>query len=189
MKQFVLPLVMLLSVHCQAQWNEPDQTFTLKTGAGYSVDFPGLTGVTGFAEASKRISRHIEVAAGFRLMRMKGFPRTSEVEEFTRATSVDFTLFGIPLSGEQHALKLGLGYSFAFYNKRNAYPKISTLPGHAGETEWVVQEDKGRNSNFNLIGEYEYRMPNSSLSLGLRAALYNAKDISYYVGPWVGIRL
>jgi hypothetical protein len=191
MKLILLFVSVLCAQHIYAQssWDDaalPPATF--KVGAGFSVDFPGLKGVTAFAELDRRISRRLEVGIGLKRMSMSGYPRTPDVREFTKATTIDFNFFVLPVATELHSVKIGVGYTFAYYDKHNAIPVIlKDINGHS-TTTWEVKDDKGKNSTFNLLGEYEYAIPGTNYCAGLRGAIYHAKDASYFAGAFVGVK-
>ena len=118
---------------------------------------------------------------------VQGHPRTAQIAEFTKATTLDFSLYFLPLRQDNHIVRVGGGYSFSFYHIRRTYPVIEQ--GSAGsETKWNIKEDKGRISGFNLAAEYEYLIPSTVLSLGLRASMFKAYSRVIYAGPFAALR-
>lgn len=154
---------------------------SIKIGGGYAHDFPGLNGYSVFAEASRSMSNKLKGAIGFKVNNLQGYPRTQQVQEYTKSTGIDFTLYFVPLTNETHELRIGAGYSFSFYKIRRSYPVITE---HGGQriTNWPVQDSKGRVSGVSLVGEYEYHIPGTDFSAGLRASLYKAYDKVTFLG-------
>jgi hypothetical protein len=179
-----LALVIFSAVN--AQFNE--SSGSIKLGAGYAKDFPGLSGYGITGEFSMNMSERLEGAVGLKRFNMQGYPRNNQVNEYTRATTIDFNIFYLPLVTESHIVRVGTGYAFSFYSMRRSYPVI-TSNGTEKQTSWPVQDSKSRTSGLSAIGEYEYLLPNSNISLGLRAAWYKAYDRVTYVGTFVGWRL
>lgn len=180
MKNLCLVFCLLGCAFAQAQdYSEYNNSF--KIGGGYAHDFPGLNGYSIFAEASRSMSDKFKGAIGFKVNNLQGYPRTKQVQEYTKSTGIDFTMYFIPMANEVHELRVGAGYSFSFYNIRRSYPLITD---HGGQrvTNWPVQDSKGRTSGVTLTGEYEYFLPGTNFSAGLRAALYKAYDRMSFVG-------
>jgi hypothetical protein len=186
MKRVLFILFLFVASYTQAQFNE--NSFKLKFGSGYVQDFPGLGGYGITGELSLPMTHWLEGAIGAKWMNMQGYPRTTSVKEHTRTATIDFNLFFLPINTDVHIVRLGAGYSFAFYNIRRSYP-VTSHSGTGNQTSWPVQDNKGKTSGVSLIGEYEYLFANSNMSLGLRAAWYKAYDQVSYVGPFVGLRL
>ena len=115
-------------------------------------------------------------------------PRTTSVNEFTKATTIDFNLYYVPLSTGLSELRIGAGYSFSFYKTRRSYPVIVQHGGDQ-QTNWPVQDGKGRVSGFSLIGEYEYFFPETNFSVGLRASMFKAYDRVTFAGVFAGVRI
>lgn len=153
----------------------------IKAGGGYAHDFPGLNGYSLFAEVSRPISDKLQGAIGLKLSNMSGTPRTATVQEYTKSTSLDFNLYFVPLATEASELRIGAGYSFSFYNIRRSYPVISDHANGA-VTNWPVQDKKGRESGITLTGEYEYFIPGTDFSAGIRASTFKAYDRVGFVG-------
>ena len=185
MKRVLFFLFCFIASYSQAQYSE--HSISLKLGAGYAQDFPGLGGYGIIGELSVPMNERLEAAIGVKRMSMQGYPRTNDVQEYTRATTIDFNIFFLPINTGAHIVRLGGGYAFSFYNIRRSYPVVTTS-GTEKQTNWPVQENKGRASGINIIGEYEYLLENSNISLGLRAAWYKAYDRVSYIGPFVGLR-
>lgn len=181
-------LAILLFVTCiQGQAQDDFSNNTLKIGGGYTKDFPGLSGYALTGEYAHSLSDNLEGGFGIKRINMSGNPRTSAVKEFTKATTLDFNIYFLPLPSETSVLKIGIGYSFSFYKIRRSYPVIETH-GTEKTTSWPVKDTKGRSSAIIFSGEYEYII-SSNLSFGLKASLCKAYDRVFYIGPFVGIRL
>jgi hypothetical protein len=165
-----------------------EENFSIRSGGGYAHDFPGMNGYGGFVEVSKPLSENLQGAIGFKVNNLNGFPRTTEVNEYTKSTSLDFSLYFLPFSNEINQVRLGAGYSFSFYKIRRSYPIISQENG-ASKTIWPVKESKGRVSGLTLVAEYEYFIPETNISFGLRGSLFKAYDHVLFAGGFVGIRL
>jgi len=184
MKHLAILLVVFFPFCLKAQ----TESFTVRAGGGFAHDFPGMNGFGGFAEVSKPMSQKLQGAVGFKINNLNGFPRTSEVNEYTKSTSIDFNIYFLPLSNEYNQVRLGAGYSFSFYKIRRSYPLISHEDGTT-KTTWPVKEGKGRVSGLNIVAEYEYFIPESNISLGLRGSLFKAYDHVLFAGGFVGVRL
>lgn len=184
----------LLSVLClftgalvQAQ-DYSEYSFAVKAGGGYAHDFPGLNGYAVFTEVSRPLNHRLQGAVGLKLINMSGYPRTPQVNEYTKATTLDFNIYYVPLATELSELRIGAGYSFSFYKTRRSYPVI-TDHGGTRETNWPVSDAKGRVSGFGLSGEYEYFFPETNFSVGLRASLFKAYDHASFAGVFGAVRL
>ena len=187
MKSLLIGVCLFLSVVVQAQYY-PEHTVAIKAGAGYAHDFPGMNGYSVFAEASRPLSDRLQGAVGLKLINMSGYPRTASVNEYTKATTIDFNVYFVPLTTELSELRIGVGYSFSFYNTRRSFPVIVDHSGDR-ETTWPVQDGKGRVSGFSLIGEYEYFLPETNFSVGFRASMFKAYDRVTFAGLFAGVRL
>lgn len=169
-----------------AQFNDAS-VGTLKLGAGYTKDFPGLRGISVYTAFSKPLNNYLEAEAGIKYINLQGTPRTSSINEYTKATTLDFTLYFLPVNTELHALRIGGGYSFSFYKINRSYPTIDKTAEET-TTNWIQQPGKGRSSGFTLIGEYQYNCTEQWV-VGVRAALFQAYDQVSYLGPYVALRL
>lgn len=180
--------IQVSSIQVKAQsYFETENIGTLRIGAGFTHDFPGLNGYTVAGEFSRNLSDRIQGAFGIKLINLNGYPRTQQVKEYTKAKTIDFNLFYIPFQTENQQFKIGLGYSFSFYNTRRSYPLTHTpdIP----TIEWPIQDFKGRTSSASVLVEYEYSPSESMFTYGMRAAIHRAYDRVFYVGPFVGVRL
>src|SRR5579862_2079612 len=186
MKRFTVWILFLAVTKLQAQSIESRPS--LRAGLGYTHDFPGMNGYTALAEYGFPIFAGFEGAIGAKRADITGFPRTSQVQEYTKATSLDFNLYWLPLRTETSTFKIGLGYSFSFYNIKRAYPLIVETGG-SKSTTWPAQESTGHTRGINLIGEYQYMIPSTGLLLGIRGALYKAYTCTYFIGPTLGFQL
>jgi len=185
MKKSLAILLIVLSNQLYAQ--DYFSHNTLKIGGGYTKDFPGLSGYALTAEYAHSLSENLEGGFGIKRLNMSGYPRTSTVNEFTKATTLDFSIYFLPITNETNSLKIGLGYSFSFFKTRRSYPVIETH-GTEKMTSWPIQDAKGRASGITINGEYEYII-SSNLSMGIKASLCKAYDRVFYIGPFMGIRL
>jgi len=183
-RSIILILLICFSVVSPAQDDRP----AIRIGAGYVRDFPGLDGLGMFAEYAHPMNDKLQAAFGLKWNNLQGYPRTKDVKEYTKAIAMDFNIYSIPFVDPEHQVRLGFGYSFSFYNIRRTYPDIVNEGGTV-ETRWPIQDSKGRVSGFNLIGEYEYRFPNSNFSIGARASLYKSFDYVFLAGGVIGIRI
>ena len=183
-------LVILLVVICSkltAQNNFTETVSTVKIGAGYTRDFPGMSGFGITADYAHKLNDYLEGGFGFKRLDMSGYPRTSTVNEFTKATTLDFNIYYLPLVSESSSLKIGAGYSFSFYKTRRSYPVIETV-GTEKSTAWPIQDAKGKSSGIIITAEYEYSF-SPGLSLGVKGSFCKAYDRVFYIGPFVGIHL
>jgi hypothetical protein len=185
MKHLALAFCLLVCATVQAQYYD-NYSSKVKIGGGYAHDFPGLNGYSFFAEYSRPLNDYLQGAVGMRLTNMSGYPRTTTVQEYTKSTSLDFNLYYVPLSTDAGELRIGAGYSFSFYNIRRSYPVI-TNHGTGDVTNWPVQDRKGRASGVSLTGEYEYFIPETNYSVGLRASLFKAYDHVTFAGVFGAI--
>jgi hypothetical protein len=185
MKKSLVILLVILGNNLHAQVDFSSNT--LKIGGGYARDFPGLSGYALTVEYAHSMNEFLEGSIGIKRISMSGYPRTTTVKEYTKASTIDFNLFFVPMANETNLLKVGLGYSFSFYKKRRSYPVIET---HGAEkvVSWPIQDAKGRATGIIVSGEYECIL-SSNLSMGLRASLCKAYDRVFYIGPFVGIKL
>jgi hypothetical protein len=168
----------------QAQTDVPGQW---KAGVGYTHNFPGMNGYTLAGEYIFPVAGPFEGGLGAKYIDLDGHPRTATVGEYVRAATLDFNLYWVPFRSDAQLFRVGLGYSFSFYNCKSAYPVIVQSNGKS-TTEWPILLESGRTGGINLIAEYEYKIPNTPLSIGLRGALYKAYDRTYFIGPMMGYR-
>ncbi|MEJ7737598.1 MAG: hypothetical protein WKF97_09245 [Chitinophagaceae bacterium] len=186
MKAFCFILT-LISFTTYAQSVDENAINALKAGAGYTREFPGLSGYTLTGELVRDMTPFLQGAVGFKRVNVSGHPRSAKIEEYTKATTLDFTLYFLPLRQENHIIKLGGGYSFSFYDIRRSYPVIEQVSPGSETTNWNIKEDQGRVSGFTLAAEYEYLIPYSLFSLGARASLFKAYTRVIYMGPFVAV--
>lgn len=188
MKRVLISFFSLLFIAFGSQAQETDfGTLRFKAGGGYAHDFPGLNGWTAYGEGSFTVMPRMEGAIALKRAALSGFPRTRTVREYTNATTIDFTLYYLPVETETQLIRVGLGYTLSAFNIRRSFPIISgTGPDKA--TNWPVQDLKSRTHGVNLVAEYEYMIPETPLSLGLRASLFKAYDRVSYVGSFIGVR-
>ena len=120
---------------------------------------------------------------------MNGCPRTMTVQEYTKANTLDFNLYWVPFQTEKQLARIGLGYSFSFYTIKRAYPLFTATSDGKTAISWPSTVSKGWTRGINLIAEYEFRIANSPLTIGVRGALYKAYTRTYFFGPMVGYQL
>jgi hypothetical protein len=185
MKYLISCVLIFLSISSIAQRDL--LSGNLKMGAGYAKDFPGVTGPAIFADYSMPMNEHFEAGFGIKHANMQGYPRTKTTKEFTKVTTLDFNFYALPLNTENSTIRLGVGYSFAFYNIQRTYPVYSTDP--AKSVIWPTQQVKSRASGFIASFDYQYHIPNTSYSAGVRVATFKAFDQAVMVGPYFGIDL
>lgn len=184
MKKSLAILLIVISYHVHAQSLYPS---TLKIGGGYSKDFPGLSGYGLIGEYACLLSDKLEGGFGIKRLNMNGYPRTTAVNEYTKATTLDFNIFFLPFASETSLLKIGVGYSFSFFTTRRSYPVFDTQ-GSEKTVSWPIQDAKGRSSGMVFTAEYEYLFA-SNISLGVKASLCKAYDRVFYIGPYLGLKL
>src|ERR1700748_1314227 len=185
MKRFTVLLFILAVGKLQAQFSE--NSATIKAGVGYTHDFPGLNGKTVVVEYAFPLVANFEGAIGAKRADITGYPRTNNIQEYTKATTLDFNMYWLPVQTETQLFRLGLGYSFSFYHIMRAYPAV--VSNDAKSITWGASSEKGRTHGINVIAEYEYKIPSSIFSIGLRGAVYKAYTQTYFIGPMLGVRL
>ena len=191
MKRVFLVLLLAVSAICsKAQYSDftEERIGTLKLSTGYTVEFPGMGGYSVIGEYSHSLGNSFEIAVGAKRMLLSGYPRTASVKEFTKVTTMDAGVNFLPLQSGPHVLRAGISFSVTYYQVRRSYPVIVNH-GAEQETTWPSIDEKGQSKGFNIMGEYEYRIPESAISLGLRAGLYKAYERVKYIGPFVAVRL
>ncbi len=186
MKRFIVLLLAICVGRLQAQFTENNGI--IKAGLGYTHDFPGLNGYTAAFEYAFPLIQNFEGAIGGKHADIAGYPRTTQVQEYTKANTIDFNIYWLPYQTEATLFRIGLGYSFSFYNIKRAYPLIVDKDG-SKTTTWPSQQSTGRTRGVNLIAEYEFKIPNTAISVGLRGALYKAYTRTYFLGPMLGVQL
>jgi hypothetical protein len=161
---------------------------TLLIGGGYTHDYPKLDGYSLLTEFLTPTDHCIQAGFGAKFVNLNGYPQTEQVDEYLQAFTIDLNLYWVPFQLGPHVLRLGLGYAVSFYSKKQAYP---TWPGGSLEDPvvWEGQFRSGWHAGPSLIAEYAYVFPASNCSLGIRAALYQEYDRTWYVGPRLGIGL
>jgi hypothetical protein len=187
MKKALVILLLSICWQAQAQNGFSESASTIKVGGGYSKDFPGLSGYALIGEYTYSLHERFEGGFGVKRINMSGYPRTSTVEEYTKATTLDFNIYFLALATEKNVLRIGTGYSFSFYKTRRSYPLVETQNTEK-LTTWPVNDLSGRSSGIILSADYEYLF-SEKFSLGIKASLCKAYDRMFYVGPFVGIRL
>ena len=188
MKSSIILLTLLFTVvFANAQYSDQLVSGTFKAGAGYAKDFPGLYGSAIQVEYTKGLNNFLEAGIGAKYSSMSGYPRTTSVKEFTKAYSLDFNLYVLPVNTEKQKLRFGVGYSFSFYNTRRSYPVYESGVIEKVPT-WPTHDVKGRIGGLTAIAEYQYSIT-ESYSIGARVSVYKAYDQVLYAGPFVAINL
>ena len=183
MKLLISWILLLFCINLQAQ--NDFHSGTLKLAAGYALEYPGLGGYSVNLEYDVPVCSSIQVGMGTRILQLSGYPRTSQVKEYTKAGTIDFNFYWSPLETGTRKLSLGLGYSFCFYDIKRAFPVSSEEI--AKPLEWVSQESNGRSSGFSVWSEYTCHFKQSPISAGLKVGIYKGYAYTYFVGPVVGI--
>ncbi|MEP6746993.1 MAG: hypothetical protein ABJB86_04675 [Bacteroidota bacterium] len=190
MKTLFLFLLTAISITVTAQYGGADNISggSIRLGAGYVHDFPGLAGSAASLGYRFPLNEWLQGGIGAKHISTSGFPRTNTVREYTKANTIDFELLLVPLHTDNAALRIGLGYTFSFYNIRRSYPVYTTNQDKTTNITWPVTDAKGQVHGTSLIGEYEYCFGNS-FSAGARVEV--AKAYGYVVtgGPFVAIKL
>ena len=190
MKTLLVVLMMAFAVAANAQYDDGNSIGggSVRAGAGYVHDFPGLSGTAVYAGYSFPLNDWLQGGIGVKHILTSGFPRTNTVREYTKANTIDFELLLVPMHTENAALRLGLGYTFSFYNIRRSYPVYTTHDNQPADVTYPSVDSKGNVHGARLVGEYEYYF-GSSISAGARVEV--AKAYSYVVigGPFVAIKL
>lgn len=187
MKYLLMLALSLTTIAASAQYADQAANGTFKLGAGFAKDFPGLYGTAVHMEYNHPMNNFLSAGVGFKYADMSGYPRTETVKEFTKAYSLDFNMFFLPVQTEQQTLRIGGGYSFSFYNIKRSYPVFEK--GVTDKATYPEAQSKGRVGGFTAIVEYQHRLGNSPYSLGLRASTFKAYDQVWYAGPFVAMDL
>jgi hypothetical protein len=184
MKPFISWLLLIFTLQLNAQ-NTPSGG-ALKLAGGYSLEYPGLGGYSLNLEYVVPVISSIQVGLGTRILQLRGYPRTTHVNEYTKAETIDFNFYWLPLETGIHTISLGLGYSFCFYDIKRAFPV--TGDDISKPQEWVSQESNGRTHGFNIWGEYSCHFRQSPFSAGLKIGIYKGYAYTYFVGPVIGVQ-
>ena len=162
---------------------------SIKAGAGYVHDFPGVNGVAYFGEYSFPLNEWLQGGMGVKHLQTSGFPRSASVKEYTKATTLDFSLLFAVYHDETSAVRIGGVYSFSFYNVRRSFPVYDThtTAETTAEPAWQAKDINSRISGFGLVGEYEYYFPNN-VSVGARVSFCKAYNHVLMGGPFAAIR-
>jgi len=190
MKTLFFFLLLTAAVTARAQFSDAESISSgrLRLGAGYVHDFPGLSGSAVQVQYSFPLNDWLQGGIGAKHISTSGYPRTSTVREYTKANTIDFELLLVPMHTEKAALRLGLGYTFSFYNIRRSYPVYTAHENEATTVAWPVVDTKGNVHGARMIGEYEYYF-GSSISAGARVELAKAYGYVVIGGPFVAVRL
>ena len=190
MKTLFFFLMMTVAVTVNAQYSDGDgiNGGTIRAGVGYVHDFPGVAGAAVHAEYSFPLNEWLQGGIGVKHISASGYPRTNTVREYTKANTIDFELLLVPVHTENAALRVGLGYTFSFYNIRRSYPVYTTHENWPADITWPVVDSKGKVRGTRLVGEYEYNFGNN-ISAGARVELAKAYGYVLIAGPFIGIKL
>ncbi len=176
-------------ITAKAQYSDDNNgAGNIRAGVAYVHDFPGLTGTAAYAGYSFPLNEWLQGGVGVKHVQTSGYPRTNTVQEYTKANTVDFELLFVPVHTENMALRVGLNYTFSFYNIRRAYPVYTTNGDKQTISSWPVADSKGRVHGTGLVGEYEYYF-GSTISAGVKVEVTKAYDGIIMGGPFMAIRL
>jgi hypothetical protein len=190
MKTLFFFFLLTIAVTANAQYGGADNISggSIRAGVGYVHDFPGLSGSAVHAEYSFPLNEWLQGGIGVKHIATSGYPRTNTVREYTKANTIDFELLLVPVHTENASLRIGLGYTFSFYNIRRSYPVYTAHDNQASDITWPVADSKGNVHGTRLIGEYEYYFGNN-FSAGARIEVAKAYGYVVIGGPFVGIKL
>ena len=189
MKTILFLMMMTLAVVAKAQYADDDMsTSSLRAGVAYTRDFPGVTGPAVFAQYSFPLNEWLQGGVGVKHIHAAGYPRTTAVREYTKANTLDFELLFVPVHTEHAALRVGLTYTFSFYDIRRSYPLYTSHDGQAATISYPVADSKGRVHGTGITAEYEHSF-GSSISGGLKVQVTKAYDGVVMAGPFVAIHL
>src|SRR6516165_2637563 len=104
MKPLISWLLLVFSLQLQAQ--NSTSTGALKLGAGYALEYPGLGGYSINLEYDVPVISSIKVGLGTRILQLSGYPRTTRVNEYTKAETIDFNFYWSPLETNIHTISL-----------------------------------------------------------------------------------
>ena len=182
MKPLIAWLLIFSCLGLQGQ-NNPNSPI-VKLSTGYCLEYPGLGGYSVNLEYDLPVINSFRVGVGTRFLQLNGYPRTNQVNEYTKGETIDFHFYWSPVESDVHSLTLGLSYSFCFYHVKRAFPV--TGEDISKPMEWVSQESSGRTSGFSISGEYAYHFKESPFLVGLRTGIYKGYAYTYFVGPVIG---
>jgi len=91
----------------------------------------------------------------------------------------------VPFQNDIHEVTIGVGYAFSFYKVQRSFPL--RLPDKT--ITWPIVNEKGRVRGLSLIVSYEYHVPESALSFGVRGSLFRAYDCVSAIGPFAALTL
>ena len=189
MKTLFFFLMMTAAVTVNAQYGDDNISGgSVRGGVGYVRDFPGVNGKAVYAEYSFPLNDWLQGGIGVKHLETSGYPRTTTVQEYTKANAIDFELLLVPMHTENAALRVGLGYTFSFYNIRRSYPVYTTHDGQATTVAYPVADSKGKVHGTKLVAEYEYNFGNT-ISAGAKVEVAKAYGYVVIGGPFVSIKL
>lgn len=189
MKTILFFVMMSVAVVANAQYgDEYGHGGTIRGGIGYVYDFPGVAGTAAYAQYSFPLNDWLQGGVGVKHVNASGYPRTSTVKEYTKANAIDFELLFVPVHTENSALRVGLSYTFSFYNIRRSYPVYTNHDGGPSDVKYPVADSKGNVHGTGLVAEYEYYFGNT-ISAGVKVQATKAYDGIIMGGPFVAIRL
>jgi hypothetical protein len=189
MKQVLFVLLMAAACTVNAQYNSLENNGgSIRTGVAYVHDFPGMHGTAEYAQYSFPLNEWLQGGMGVKHLQTSGYPRTSTVQEYTKANTIDFELLLVPVHTENAALRVGLGYTFSFYNIRRSYPVYTAHDNGAATVAYPVADSKGNVHGTSLVAEYEYNFGNT-VSGGVKMELAKAYGYVVIGGPFVAIKL
>jgi hypothetical protein len=186
MTKVFLASFLFLSLFSKAQFGSGNESSTsLQLHAAYTHDFPGLNGYTVSGEVIHDMTDYLKAGLAVKRVNLNGYPRSETAREFTKATTIDLNAYLVPFNNDIHVITIGVGYAFSFYKIQRSYP----LSQPDKTITWPIANEKGQVRGLSLIFSYEYRIPESAISLGLRGSMFRAYDAVTAIGPFVGLRL
>lgn len=190
MKQVLFFFFMAVACTASAQYSDGNAIGggSIRAGVSYVHDFPGMKGPAVSLGYNFPLNDWLQGGIGVKHISTSGFPRTSTVREYTKANTIDFELLLVPVRTENAALKIGLGYTFSFYNIRRSYPVYALHDNEPASVTWPVTDSKGNVRGTRLIGEYEYNF-GSGIAAGARVEVAKAYGYVVLGGPFVAVKL
>jgi hypothetical protein len=188
MRRLFLTIISSLSIFIVIAQSHPHEAYkgALKTGLSYVYDFPGVKGAAAYVEYVAPFNNRLQGAVGIKRIQTSGTPRSADIKEYTRATTIDFTFFIIPLRNATNSFKVGLGYSSSLFNIRRAlliYNKDITAESNSNKS-WLQEDVKGRSNGMNITTELEHFFSNN-ISVGAKLQYTKAYQYVLCGGPFI----
>ncbi|MEP7279873.1 MAG: hypothetical protein ABI813_14580 [Bacteroidota bacterium] len=190
MKQILFLLLLATACTANAQYGIDNSGGSIRAGIAYVHDFPGLHGEAAYLQYNFPLNEWLQGGIGAKRLQTAGYPRTQTVREFTKATTLDFSLLFVPLHTDNAALRIGAGYSFSFYKVRRSYPVYTAHadPSAASDISWPQTDAKGSTRGVGLTAEYEYYI-SRQFSAGASISLSKVYGTVVMGGPFVAFKL